>query len=154
MSWAQQLADELTACGVLGRERRRIVLELQDHIACEPGCQERLGDPHELAARFADELATDGARRGAFAAFGALVLAALALIVSQLAIGHAGGYPGFDHGHSLALFLPAALGMFIAPQAALVAGTLAALRALRRLRRAVLPAAEESRSSAAASGSD
>jgi hypothetical protein len=143
MSWAQQLADELTARGVVGRERRRIVLELQDHIACEPSCEERLGDPRELAARFADEFATDGARRGAFAAFAALALAALALAVSQLAIAPAGGYPGFDHGRSLMLFIPAALGMFIAPQAALVAGTLAAWRALRRRRRrAVLPAAE------------
>jgi hypothetical protein len=142
VSWAQQLADELTARGVLGRERRRIVLELQDHIACEPGCQERLGDPEELAACFADELATDSARRGAFGAFGALVLAALALAVSQLAIAPAGGYPGFDHGHSLVLFAAALLGMFIAPQAALIAGTLAAWRTLRRRHSVVLPAAE------------
>ncbi|MGD0453864.1 MAG: hypothetical protein ABSB69_09735 [Solirubrobacteraceae bacterium] len=142
MTWLQLLADELGARGVTGRERRRIVFELQDHIACEPGCEERLGDPRELAASFADELASAGARRCAFEVFGALAFAALALAVSQLATGWTGGYPGFNHGHSLALFVPAALGMFVASQAALVAGALAALRALRRRRASTLPAAE------------
>ncbi|HSZ14095.1 MAG TPA: hypothetical protein VK790_08675 [Solirubrobacteraceae bacterium] len=142
MSWLQQLTDELGARGVTGGERRRIVFELQDHIACEPGCEQRLGDPRELAARFADELATDRARRGAFEAFAALAFAALALAASQVAIGWTRGYPGFENGHSLALFVPALLGMFVAPQAALVAGTLAALRALRRRHASSLPAAE------------
>ncbi len=142
MSWLQRLADELGARGVTGRERRRIVFELQDHIACEPGSEERLGDPRELAARFADELATDRARRSALEVFAALAVAALALLVSQLATLHAGGYPGFRHGRSMALFLPAAFGMLIAPQAALVAGALAALRAVRRRRANALPAAE------------
>jgi hypothetical protein len=142
MSWLQSLTDELGSHGVTGRERRRIVFELQDHIACDPGCEQRLGDPRELAVRFADELATARTRSCALEVFGALALAALALVVSQLAIGAAGGYPGFDRGRSLALFMPAALGMFVAPQAALVAGTLAALRALRRRRASALPAAE------------
>ena len=64
------------------------------------------------------------------------------MVVSQLAIGAAGGPPGFEHGHSLVLFVPAALGMLLAPQLALVAGGLAAVRALRRRRAAALPAAE------------
>lgn len=142
MSWLQQLVDELDALGVAGAERRRIVFELQDHIACEPGCEQRLGDPRELAASFAEELAASHARRGAFEVFAALALAALALAASQLAVGWTKGYPRFDSGHSLALFVAAALGMLIAPQAALVAGTLAALRALRRGRSSTLPAAE------------
>ena len=142
MTWLHELADELAARGITGRERRRILLELRDHIDCEPGCEARLGDPGALAAGFADELATDCARRCAFDVFGALALAAVALLVSQLAIGRAGGYPGFSHGLSLALFVPAAPGMFIAPQVALVAGTLAALRAARRRRARTLPAAE------------
>ncbi len=142
MSWLQRLADELTACGVTGAERRRIVFELQDHIACEPGCEERLGDPCELARTFADQLASSRARRAAFAVFGALVLVAFALAASQLAISRTGGYPGFNRGHTLALFVPAALVMFIAPQAALVSGLLAAGRALRRRRVAVMPAGE------------
>ena len=74
--------------------------------------------------------------------FGALAIAAVALLVSQLAIQAAGGYPGFNHGLSLALFIPAALGMFVAPQVALVAGILAALRAVRRRKLRILPAAE------------
>ncbi len=142
MSWLAHLADELTARGVTGREHRRILLELRDHIECDPGCENRLGAPRELAARFADELATHRARRCAWYVFGALATAAFALVASQAALGRAGGYPGYARGLSTALFLPAAFGMVIGPQVALVAGTLAALRAVRRRRASVLPAAE------------
>ncbi len=142
MSWLDHLADELTARGVPRGEQRRIVLELRDHIESEPGCEARLGDPRQLALEFADELATDRARRSAFDGFGALAVAAVALLVSQLALSPAGGYPGFNRGLSLGLFVPAALGMFVAPQVALVSGTLAVLRALRRRRARTLPAAE------------
>lgn len=142
MSWLQTLAAELSARGLPGRDRRRILLELQDHIECEPGCEERLGDPRELAASFADELATARTRRGALRAFAALALAAVVLAISQLAIGAAGGYRGYSTGISMWLFFPALIGMLIAPQVALVAGSLAALRAVRRRRVAGLPAAE------------
>jgi len=142
MIWLEQLEHELGARGIKGRRRERILVELRDHIACEPGCEARLGDPVALAVSFADELGAAEARRSAFGAVAALVVAAVALIVSQLAIGAAGGPPGFEHGHSLALFVPAALGMLLAPQVALVAGTLAVVRALRRRRAGVLPAAE------------
>ena len=142
MSWLERLNDELSVLGLTGRERRRIVLELRDHIDCDPGCEDRLGDPRELAARFGDELATDRTRRCTYCVFGALAIAAVALLVSQLAIRAAGSYPGFNRGLSLALFVPAALGMFIAPQVALVAGTLAALRGVRRRKVRILPAAE------------
>jgi hypothetical protein len=142
MSWLEQLENELGARGVSGHRRERILAELRDHIACEPGCEERLGDPIQLAVSFADEIGAAEARRSAFGAVAALAVAAVALIVSQLAIGAAGGPPGFEHGHSLALFVPAALGMLLAPQIALVAGALAAVRALRRRRAGALPAAE------------
>jgi hypothetical protein len=142
MSWLEQLESELTLRGVRGGERERILVELSDHIACEPGCEERLGDPAALAASFAEELGTDRARRAALGAFAALAVTALALAVSQLAIRAAGGPPGFHHGLSLLLFVPAALGMLVASQVALVAGCLAALRALRRRRTVCLPAAE------------
>jgi hypothetical protein len=142
MSWVEHLSTELIARGVPRRERARIVLELEDHIACEPGCEERLGDPRELAASFAEELATARARVTAFRAFWALALAAVALALSQLAIGHAGGYPGFTSGLSLVLFVPALLGLIVAPQVALVAGSLAALRAVARRHARSLPAAE------------
>jgi len=142
MSWLDRLTAELTARGVTGRDRDRIILELRDHIACEPESEARLGDARELGVSFADELATARARSSALHGFGALAIAAVALIVSQLAIGDAGGYPGFDNGLSVLLSIPALLGMFIAPQVALVAGTLAALRAVRRRRAGRIPAAE------------
>jgi uncharacterized membrane protein YidH (DUF202 family) len=141
MMWVERLSSELIAQGVPRRDRVRIVLELEDHIACEPGCEERLGDPRELAVSFSEELASSRMRQAALRTFAALALTALALMVSQLAINRT-GYPGFDHGLSLALFIPAALGMLVAPQVALVAGSLAALRAIRRRREPRLPAAE------------
>ena len=45
MSWLEQLEYALRARGVSRRRRERIVVELRDHIACEPGCEARLGDP-------------------------------------------------------------------------------------------------------------
>jgi hypothetical protein len=142
MTWLQQLADDLTARGIRGHDRRRIVAELRDHIDCEPESVERLGDPAELAGIFADELATARTRRATWHAFAALSTAAAVLAYSQVALVRTGGYPGFDHGLSLLLFLPAILGMLLAPQVALVSGTLAALRALRRRRVIRMPAAE------------
>jgi hypothetical protein len=142
MSWLRELAHELGALEVPRSERRRILAEFHDHIASEPGCEVRLGDPHELATQFADELATDQARRSAFGAFLALASTAVVLFVWAVALGAAGGYPGFTHGLSLGLFWPALLGMVIGPQVALVAGTLAGWRAVRRRRARVLPAAE------------
>jgi hypothetical protein len=56
MSWLSQLSDELRARGVPSRERHRILAELHDHIASEPGCEPRLGDPDGLASQFADEI--------------------------------------------------------------------------------------------------
>jgi hypothetical protein len=142
MTWTQQLAAELDGRGIPARRRRAILLEIEDHIACDPAGVSRLGDPRELAAEFADELATQTARGGAWTAFGGLALAAFALIVSQLALGAAGGYPGFDNGYSTPLAVVAILCIVVAPQVALVAGVLALVRALRRRREAVLPAAE------------
>jgi hypothetical protein len=142
MSWLDELSLELHARGVPRRERARIAIELGDHIACEPGCEERLGDPRELAIGFADELATSEARGSAFATFTALAVAAVVLIVSQITLARFAGYPGYSNGISTLLFFPAILGMVVAPQVALVAGTLAAWRALRRRRVGCLPADE------------
>ncbi|MGC1184489.1 MAG: hypothetical protein WBA31_04960 [Candidatus Dormiibacterota bacterium] len=141
MSWITELDRELSARGVSSRQRHLILLEFEDHIACEPGCEGRLGDPHQLAARFAEELASEGARRSALIAIGALAVTALALGISQFPASDS-AQSGFDNGRSLALFVPAALGILIAPQVALVAGVLAGLRAVVRRRTAVMPAAE------------
>jgi hypothetical protein len=142
MSWLDELSLELCARGVPRRERTRIVIELDDHIACEPGCEDRLGDPRALAASFGDELATSAARTSALVSFAALAVAAVVLIVSQLTLAGFSHYPGYSNGLSMLLFLPALPGMVVAPQIALVAGTLAAWRALRRRRVARLPAQE------------
>ncbi|HEY1515367.1 MAG TPA: hypothetical protein VGF91_03035 [Solirubrobacteraceae bacterium] len=142
MSWLDELAAELRARAVPARERHRILLELRDHIACEPGCEDKLGDPRALAVTFADELATDQARRSAFVTFAALAAAAVVLIVSQITLARFAHYPGYSKGLSALLFFPALLVMLVAPQVALVSGTLAALRALRRRRARLLPAAE------------
>jgi hypothetical protein len=53
MSWLDDLSGELRARRVPRRVRHRILLELRDHTACEPGCEDRLGDPRELAVSFA-----------------------------------------------------------------------------------------------------
>ncbi len=90
---------------------------------------------------FAEELATSRTRGSALHAVAALAAAAAALALSQLALGRL-GHPGFDHGLSLVLFVLALLGLLVAPQVALVAGSLAAVRAVRRRRARRLPAAE------------
>jgi hypothetical protein len=138
----QRLDHELANRGVRRSMRRRIALEYADHLACDPDAEARLGDPAELAGQFAAELAADDARRVARNAFIALALAALAVVVGQLTISAAGGYPGYNNGLSTALAVPTILTILIAPQIALVAGCLAALRALRRRGSRLLPDAE------------
>ena len=140
MTWLDRLSLELSDRGVPRRERMRILLEFEDHIACEPGCEIRLGDPSELAAGFADELATSRARVSAYRSFGALIVAAAAMTGSQVLIAPAGGTAG--SGVSLALFVVATVAMVFGPQVALVSGGLGVLRAARRRRAARLPAAE------------
>ncbi len=143
MSFTEQLEHELKARRVRPSVRRRIVLEYADHIASEQDTgAARLGDPAALAGQFAAELAADDARATARNAFLALSATALALVVGQLAIGHAGGYQGPGNGRSLALWIPAILAVLCAPQVALVTGVLAAARALRRRDAVVMPDAE------------
>ena len=130
-TFLERLDHELAGRGVRRTLRRRIALEYADHLACDPESETQLGDPGELAGEFAAELAADEARRMARNAFMELALAALALVAGQLTIAAAGGYPGYNHGVSTALAVPTILTLLIAPQIALVAGSLAALRALR-----------------------
>ena len=146
MSWLSEFEDELIARGIRPAARERLVAEFADHLACEQGSSTqlaltRLGAAREIAGQYADELAADDARGGALAVFAALSCAAIALIVEQVTLGRL-GYPGFDHGHSTALALIAIAAVVLGSQVALVAGSLAAWRALRRRREAVLPAAE------------
>ena len=65
----------------------------------------RLGAAREIADQYADELAADDARRGAFVASPRSRCTAVALVATQVTLGRL-GYPGFDHGYSAALSLP------------------------------------------------
>lgn len=118
-----RLDRELAAVGVPARRRRRIRLELEDHLACDPTAD--LGDPHALARQFADELGTSLARRAGFAVF--LALAPIGVLSGVLALIDAG------------VVEP---GTVVGVQLAFVGGTLALLRAWRLRNEAVVPAAE------------
>jgi hypothetical protein len=121
------LARELAAVGIRGRERDRILAEFADHLACDPDAV--LGDPRELAQQFADDLATDTTRRAALWTFGGLALVALAVGVPELVLPTV---PDIAGGSSLLLAGPATLTVVIGAQIAFAAGCLAAVRALRR----------------------
>jgi hypothetical protein len=142
VSFLSEIDGALADQGVRPRARRQIVDEFRDHIACEPEAVARLGDPTTLAQTFAAELAGDEARRCTRNTFGALSLAAVALVAGQLLIHAAGGYPDYNKGTSTPLALAAIAMITIAPQVAFAAGSLAALRAWRRRRARQLPDAE------------
>jgi len=126
----RELDSELAILGVPARRRRRIRLELEDHLACHPDAD--LGDPRELARQFANELGTALARRTSSAIF--LLLAPFGLLVGAL-FASAGVR---TESPPLALTLALVLGV----QLAFVGGTLAALRAWRLRGRVAIPATE------------
>jgi hypothetical protein len=146
VSWLGEFDDELAQRRIRPAVREQLLAEFADHIACEQGASTRieltrLGAAREIAAQYAEELASDDARRGALVAFAALACAAVALLVQQLTLARI-GYPGFDHGYSTALSLVAIVALVAGAQVALVCGTLAAWRALRCRREPMLPATE------------
>jgi len=132
-----ELGRELSAVGIRGRQRERILAEFADHLACDPDAD--LGDPHTLAAQFADELASDGARRTALWTFGALSFVAVALGVPQVSLPT---IPDIGGGRSIVLTGVAALALVVGAQVAFAAGSLALLRALRLRHLPALPAQE------------
>ncbi|MGH2976890.1 MAG: hypothetical protein ACRDKC_00740 [Gaiellaceae bacterium] len=107
-----RLQHELAVRGVSARRRRRIRLELEDHLACDPAAD--LGDPVALAQRFVDELGTAFARRAALATF--LALAPIGVLAAVLALLSNGTVN---------------VGTILGGQLAFVGGTLALLRAWR-----------------------
>jgi hypothetical protein len=111
------LRDELARVGIRGRLARRIELELEDHLRCDP--QAALGTPAEIAERFAAELRVVRTRRASLVTFGALALCALVLVAVAGAQPVGAGNPA------------AGLAILVCAQVALVAGSLALLRALR-----------------------
>jgi hypothetical protein len=135
-TYLERLSAELGRLGIRGRLRDRILVEAADHLA--EGDPDRFGDPAELARQFVDELGTAAARRAALRAFAALALAGAAYGVVGVSLGRqdVAGAP------QPALGVLAAAGAVLLPQVAFVAGMLAALRAWRRRRALVVPAAE------------
>jgi hypothetical protein len=125
-----ELDRELAAVGVPARRRRRIRLELEDHLACDPSAD--LGDPAELARQFADELGTAYARRASYASF--LVLVPFGLLLGALF--------AFAGVNTTRTPLVPTLTLVLGVQLAFVGGTLAVLRAFRLRRRVAIPAAE------------
>lgn len=132
-----ELGRELAAVGIRGRRRDRILAEFADHLVCDPDAE--LGEPHELAAQFANELASTAARRNAVYAVGALSIVAVVLVVPQLLLP---GVPDIAGGRSVALAGLATLAMVVGAQVAFAAGSLAALRAWRLRHVPALPAQE------------
>ncbi|MFL5980819.1 MAG: hypothetical protein ACJ74R_03825 [Gaiellaceae bacterium] len=120
-----ELSRELTAVGICGRRRTRILAEFADHLACDPGAD--LGEPSVLAAQFADDLAVDSARHTAVATFVALMAVAAAGGIPQLALQTVQDITG---GKSAFIVAPATLAMILGAQVAFAAGCLAVLRAV------------------------
>jgi hypothetical protein len=124
----EALRRELSAAGIRGSQRERILAEYEDHLACDPNAL--LGSPSELARQFADELGTSRARRAATSAFAALALAG-GLTVGAFASANLGPLKSAEQ-HPLARAAAAVL--VIAAQLAFATGVLAALRSFWRRR--------------------
>jgi hypothetical protein len=137
MTYIERLSGELSGVGIRGRLRARIVDEIADHLACDPGAG--LGPPDQLARQFADELGTSLARRAALVGFAALSFAGLMFATAFLS--HPSLLRSATDTARPFSDLAAAL-LVVAPQVALVAGSLAAIRAVRRRAAAVLPRPE------------
>ncbi len=131
MTYVESLERELSAVGISGRLRARIVAEIADHLQLDPKAS--LGDPAQLAREFADEHGTARARRAVLVTFGSLALAAVVLGVGVL-VGHSLGFPVNKHPASRTLAAIGAGLTVIGGQVAFAAGMSAVLRALNRRR--------------------
>jgi hypothetical protein len=129
MTFFRELRRELAACGVDARRIRRIVLELEDHLACDP--EAKLGKPREIAAQFAAELRVAHTRRATVGGFVSLSLTAILVASTSIAVSAAGGWPDLFGARGVILAL-AGLAAVFAGQVAFVAGVLGASLWLRR----------------------
>ena len=125
-SWLDELGRELEGRGIGGAWRRRIVLELADHLACDPAAA--LGAPGEVAERFAVELRVARSRRSTFAGVAALVLTAILFASSALALDPR-GWPNAT-GIRGWIIASAGVAIVLGGQTAFVAGVLALRRTL------------------------
>jgi hypothetical protein len=136
--YLRDLETELSAVGIRGSRRRRILAETADHLR-ESGNTARFGEPKLIAARFADELATNGARRVAFMSFIALAPAGIAYAVL---LGLIRTRPDIAAAKMLPLAIASALIMVLAPQVSFAAGLLTLARAWRLRSQTVASAAD------------
>jgi len=134
MTFLTDLDTELVGLHVPAGRRRRILAELEDHLACDPEAVGRLGEPKLLATRFADELGTACARRAAVALFAALAPFGLLFGVLFALLG-AAGFSTSDPN----LVGPAVI---LGTQIAFVGGALALLRAWRLRQETTVSAAQ------------
>lgn len=136
--YLDELATELGSVGIVGAQRRRILAEVEDHLreSDEPG---RFGDPALVAARFADELATSGARR---VAWGSVVALAPAGIAYAILLSLPAPWPDITAARSVPIAVAAALTMVLAPQISFAAGLLAVAGAWRLRSQVTAPAPE------------
>lgn len=134
--YLDELAAELGSVGIRGAQRRRILAEAEDHLR-ESGDPGRFGDPGLVAARFADELATSGARR---VAWGSVIALAPAAIVYAILFSLPATWPDITAGRSVPIAVAAAATMLLAPQISFAAGLLAVAGAWRLRSEVAAPA--------------
>jgi hypothetical protein len=134
--YVRALSAELARLGVPRKQRQRILMEIEDHLACDPWAD--LGPAGTLAEEFANDLGTRAAKRAAFVSFAALAIAGLFFAVVFMTSGFAGPNATRVYASSAFLGYLGVLLVLLAPQLAFVAGGLAALRAFRNRRQQVI----------------
>jgi hypothetical protein len=139
MTYLEELSRELAAHGIGGRRRRRILLEVDDHLRSDATAEGRFGSAREVANGFAAELGAQASRRAAVSAFVALGVAGVVYGASFASMSFASP-PSETLDPALGALAFAAL--IVAPQVSFVAGVLALVRALRRRRARVIPTRE------------
>jgi hypothetical protein len=139
MTYLEELARELTAHGITGRTRRRILLEADDHLRSDAEAQQRFGSAREVANAFAGELGAQVSRRAAVSAFAALGVAGAVYAALFASLSFAGS-PSETLDPPLGALAFAVI--IVAPQISFVAGLLALLRALRRRHERIIPTRE------------
>ncbi len=136
-AYLDRFAGELERRGVVGRDRRRVLAETEDHLrelAAEhdqEAAVSRFGHGEPLAVEIAAQLATSKTIRSTYASFVALALTGLGYL-GFLAFVERRGWPDLFSGDHELIGVVAAVGLLFFPQLAFVAGGLALLRALRR----------------------
>ena len=139
MTYLDNLSRELVAHGIRGQTRRRILLEVDDHLRSDSEAEDRLGSSREVANSFAAELGAQATRRAAVSAFAALGVAGAVYAATFASLSFASP-PSETLDPALGALALAA--MIVAPQISFVAGVLALVRALRRRGVRVVPTPE------------